>query len=594
MPARNLNWYNLQSTRQYPLDDSATGETDEHITFPNDMLVDAHIRFPDTLGKYAYVQGVTSTAGLVTVLIGASATLNTEGQTIAAVSIPRPVYANVNYDIVGLVPGVAGWLTFGPGIEAMFAGRFSAPTQTFFNPRNARPYRPLPIPTIGKLGLSTALTDIVNILGEAPVSTTVKKVSVGGREADAIIFKLSAAAASGTYNPFADFLSPCAQRPESGTCPKTPIETINGVPPDCYGNINIEFSSNIIGQLFANCGGIDLLTPTTLKQACAPTKNRRTSTKDLCCPDTVTTLEELYAIPVGEGNAVIGKIYGVTATTPTTYYQVANIVDGAAVWEPVPASAVDAFCGWPDPTDALTPDVVVTLPSIQDYPCLTLPACIDFCSCGEQPPLFETRSGRFDVRRTAAPFGCVPCGTSEPPPQSLDALGNTVEKNTYTAIDDTDISVATLKNCATDWAYNKTIATQFKVVAGGLSRNAGIVINYRHDTTGLVQQVKYLAAIVDINAGQLQFRRYVNASSFIETQARFLATINTWYELIVTPLFTGSGVTLKIRAQAVANPNNAAELIVPVSADKYGPPLGAYGIFSRRAQTHFNRFTISE
>jgi len=230
---------------------------------------------------------------------------------------------------------------------------------------------------------------------------------------------------------------------------------------------------------------------------------------------------------------------------------------------------------------------------VQDYPCLVLPACVDFCSCSEQPPLFETRSGRFTVLRTTAPFGCAPCGDDNPPAQSVDDLSVVAGKNTYTAIDDTGISIATLKNCATDWAYNKTITTQFKIVTAGLSRNAGIAINYRHDTSGLTQQVKYLAAVVDINAGQLQLRRYVNSSAVIETQTKFTAITNTWYELAVTPLFTGSSLTLKMRVHEVADPDNAAELLVPISLDKYGPPNGVYGIFARRSRTHFNRFTIS-
>ena len=36
----NNNWFNLNSTRRYPIDDSATGESDTGLDFPNDIIVD--------------------------------------------------------------------------------------------------------------------------------------------------------------------------------------------------------------------------------------------------------------------------------------------------------------------------------------------------------------------------------------------------------------------------------------------------------------------------------------------------------------------------------------------------------------------------
>jgi len=55
MPIRNANWYNLHSTRRYPLDDNATGTDDAGIRLADDILVDCHLRFPKIAGQYAYI-----------------------------------------------------------------------------------------------------------------------------------------------------------------------------------------------------------------------------------------------------------------------------------------------------------------------------------------------------------------------------------------------------------------------------------------------------------------------------------------------------------------------------------------------------------
>jgi len=55
MAIRNQNWYNLQSTRRYPLDDISTGVDDAGAFIREDIIVDCHIRFPNTLGEYLYI-----------------------------------------------------------------------------------------------------------------------------------------------------------------------------------------------------------------------------------------------------------------------------------------------------------------------------------------------------------------------------------------------------------------------------------------------------------------------------------------------------------------------------------------------------------
>lgn len=594
MSVRNLNWYNLQTTRRYPLDDSGAGETDEHNNLPNDILVDAHIRFPATLGQYAYVQAVTISPNLVTVLIGASQNLDDEGQTIAAVSLPRPITQNANYDIQAFVPGAAGWLTFGPGAnEILFSGRFASPRKTLLTRRCARAYRPLPIPTIKKVGLNTALTDQVTLLGAAPVEAVYERVIVNGKMVNAITFRLNQNDATFNYNPLSKFLSTCGQRPESNTCPKIPIETINGVSPDCDGNIILRFT-NLVGQNFTGCGGIDVLTPLTLSQVCAGGQlKKRSFYNDLCCPTEVANLAERDAIPIE--SLSVGTIVKVSQPT-VVYWKVASIVDGAATWQET--TEVDAICGWPDPTEMIT-TTTPTLLAMQDYPCVPLPVCVDFCSCDPSPPLFETRRGLFSPINTQAPFGCAPCGENVldglEPDATAEAVTRLTSRNTYASVDGSGPNVATFKNCATDWAYNKRIAAQFKIGPDGLERNGGIVINYYHDTTTVPAQVKYLVALLDVSRNELRLLRYVNDAFVEEARAAFPVKTKRWYELIVTPIYNGTGVTLNIVVNTLTGAQDqSVELTTALTLDKYGTPTGAFGLYSHRSITYFNRFIINE
>lgn len=295
MAIRNQNWYNLQATRRYPLDDKSTGDDDGGAPIRDDIIVDCHIRFPRTLGAYAYVQGITVSPTLVTLVIGAVETLDsTTTTTIAAVNLPKPVDDGVNYAIQPLQAGVSGWITFGRGVDTPFSGRYSTPRQSFIGLRNARPYTPLPVPTLGKLGLNEALAGIVNIVADTPMTATYyenytlpkydpETDTTNTQPVKAIIF--SCVSPTADFNPYSYFLGPCGQRPESGTCPKTPIETINGVAPDCEtGNINVVVSGGLTARPFLECGGLDITTPLGLADACATVPPGDKRRRDICCP----------------------------------------------------------------------------------------------------------------------------------------------------------------------------------------------------------------------------------------------------------------------------------------------------------------------
>ena len=297
MPIRNQNWYDLQATRRYPLDDRSTGMDDDGNIIRDSVIVDCNLRFPESAGAAAYVQAINVSGTIVTVLIGV-ATFNEEYQsfdttTIAAVSLAKPIVTNKNYPVTPIIPGVAGWIVFGAGIAENFYGRYSTPTQSLLLTRCAKKYSALPVQSIGKSGLDSALTDIVNIEVEAPIVVQKTQVPVTinneTRTVTALEFSLATAIASIETRPAEYFLGPCAQRPESGTCPKTPIESINNVTPDCYGNINISVDGIAEIYMFQDCGGLGIDLPRGLADACAKTRYASPlPPDDVCAQDTPT------------------------------------------------------------------------------------------------------------------------------------------------------------------------------------------------------------------------------------------------------------------------------------------------------------------
>lgn len=536
MSIRNQNWYNLQSTRRYPLADASTGVDDSGAFIRDDILVDCHIRFPAALGQYLYVQGLTISANLVTVVFGATdSLLNPAGVTVAAVSLVKPADSNVNYAVTPLAAGVSGWVVFGPGIEVDFVGRYSHPRQSYILPRCARPYRSLPVSSCGKLGASTSLQGLVTISAADPIKWTYLEdagdvVDGFSRQpvasaTNAIVFSIDQSTAAGTYNPLQYFAGPCAQRPESGTCPKTPIETINGISPDCNGNIDIEFVG-FDARPFADCGGLDILSDLSLTQTCNASRiDPRQEFTDACCD------------PQNNPNP-------------------------------------DQYC-WPDPTTAL--DVVVEDIVPLDFAEVSLPVCVDMNSC-YAPDAFIGQTGAFLSEQTLAPPLCGDTGEF--------TLTN---HYTYVAASNSN-NVTLFKNTATDWALNRRFSAELNISGQGAQRNGGLVFNYRQEVVDARIVTTYVAVIVDVSAGAVRVLRYDNGTFIEEHSVSFAAKTNTWYSLAVTPVGGTGSVTLTFTVTALADETVTATGTVTLT--QYGATTGLPGLFSRQGFTYFNKFRI--
>lgn len=603
MSIRNQNWYNLQSTRRYPLDENSTGLDDSNSFIRDDILVDCHIRFPGTYGKHVYVQGLTVSPGIVTVVFGVSAeTGPVSGEPLAFLSVVKPVTANVNYPIVGLKAGVSGWVAFGQGIENNFTGRYTSVQQSLVSPRCARAYKPLPVPTIGKLGLQGALQGVVKLLGELPVRVryaadagAVVKIIDDAKapykdSVQAIVVELDQTQITTDYNPLQLFLGPCAQRPESGTCPKPPIESINGVVPDCRGNINIVFENFEAVRPFADCGGVDIISKNDLPAICDALNPRKTHTtyQDDCCVAgfTVPTEADLATFPVPQRTAgVIVK----TADTGERWKLEADLITWTAT------NSVE-YCAWPDPTDKV-PDIVIdeTVPG-PAYANVAIPACVDFSTCGGDA-LFTTQGGSFRLGALLSPPGCPTCVSNELDPETINSGRNELTlKNVYAAQNAGAVNIATFNNSATDWALNKTISAEIRVGAGGIERSGGVILNYQRALNDAqLLQTTFVAVVLDASRGQLRVLRYTDNSITVESTATMPVSTESWYRVSVTPINNGSTIALNVYAEKIAATNRVtANMVVQIAAAAYGPLVGAAGIIASRSYAWFNKFTIIE
>ena len=533
MPVRNQNWYDLQEGRRYPLDDLSTGIDDAGEPIADNIIVDCHIRFPNTVGTHAFVSALHVSENIVTAIISATdnVTAPTIFNPIAAVSLAKPIQTGVNQPVTPLVPGVAGWVAFGSGIGEKFSGRYSAPIQSLVSHRCARPYRPLPIPTLGKIALSTALSGIVKVLGRQPVAATYETATVEGKEVTAIVFRL--VGNLGDENVLDNYGGPCKKRPESGTCDKPGLQNINGVTPDCDGDIQISANGFAIFPFKTEQGscdaGFDLITNRGLAEACNENSEPYKPYRNLCVPASLNS---------------------------------------------------DSLPYWENPADKIPvpPDIVSSI-SLGDQDvtgsCFPSNTCFDFAY--GVSTAFLTKNGLFVFDQLNPPSLCSGAPLSDE------------NKYSYASADISGINVTILRNCTANINVGQTVSAQLKL-APGSRRNGGVILNYVPPDPVNKTPTTFVAAVLDIDAGGLQIVRY-NGANFV-VEATTVLEINTqdWYDLNVTTQKQGTSVVISATATNMTTNTNTATLTT--STSKFGIPTGAVGLFSNRAYTYFGKFVI--
>jgi len=542
MPVRNQNWYDLQAGRRYPLDDLSTGIDDTGAPIRDDIIVDCHIKFPAVYGNYAFVSGITVTPNIVTVIIAANSSLYASGGTIiAAISIPKPLTTNTNYPIQGLVPGVAGWLALGAGVAVDFSAKYSKPIQGLLAPRNARPFRELPVKSLSKYGLSQQLRDIVTIAAQAPVVATYTTVTIDDKISKAVILALDGAVVGIDYEPLQHFLGPCGARPESGTCPRGQILTINGAIPDCSGNINIQFTDGLDGYLFEDCGGIAIDVDLGLADVCDKPAPKRGG-EDGCIPESSASSTDV-------GSSDSSDSSGAPESSSSS----------SAVSESSSSGAYSSSA-----------------------PCLSLPLCL---TLDDIPVDMTTRAGYFRVDTILAPDECV---ADIPDVVSLD-------RSTVIAGSVTGVNILTLDICEADSLIGHKTSAVLQL-SGGTKRNGGVILNYL-TTAQTGGNHKYLMALLDIDHSSLRLMRFngsgrdtISTASFIDYG--FVFDPLAWYVISVLPTTLGPDILVQYSIRPITSMIPSISASVLVTAAQFGNTIGTVGLYTSASPAIFSHLFI--
>jgi len=283
MPVRNQNWYDLNESRPFPVDDTATGLSDAGLRLPSGLIADLILKVPKTLGERAWLGAVTNTPHLVAITIMSCDDYFAVSSftPMATLYVRKPIVPRRPYTLEAQYPGVGGWITFGDEIlDNMWWGKFSSPSQSLLHPSTVRAYQELPIPSVSSRGNATPLTGIVRLEGGNDIEIVKECREIPGYAPDVlhqceptngklrevIVFRLrserpdTAGLGARGYNVFEKYAGLCGNRPESENCgDPAPIESIAGVLPDCCGNITLNFSGCAIVSEIAEAVEFDYM-----------------------------------------------------------------------------------------------------------------------------------------------------------------------------------------------------------------------------------------------------------------------------------------------------------------------------------------------
>lgn len=550
MSIRNEHWYSLNAGTDYPVDDTATCRTNDGRRLPPGFLVDLVLRWPQTLGAYAFVGAVSITARAVSLTLEAAADLDgARPAPLAVLALPQPADEGRQYALVPQAAGVGGWVVFGAALREPYVwhGRFASPRQSLLTAKAARPYRPLPVRSVRGLQADQQLTGIIQLRASSPLTITAESRDIAGVERDAIVFRLLAQDSAGDFtvsalerqlvgspspeNLFRDFAGPCKGRPESNTCGNpAPIEFINSVGPTCAGLITLDFRGcAVVAQLTPTCG-IVLDCGTGLSQVCTPP----------FIPDATGRLPDaLDPLPLPPAT---------TTTTTTTTPPPESVGDAGSL----PYTACFA--------DATAPDFVV-------------------------------QEGTFTFVADDSPQETDVCG--------LDVLpGDSFTSPNYAYVAES----ASTPNLALWQGFellnlNRRTQTDLKLMPGpsGARHNGGLILNWRPHAT-LPERVVYYYLTIDQDDQELRIR-WFNGTSLLTAASVAVPglVLEHWYRLRgdAVPGPSGGQTVLTAHLQGITNPALSATL-GPLTVTNYVPSTGFNGLGSQRSVCRFSYFDYRE
>ena len=540
MAIRNQAWYNLNSTRDYPLADVASAIPDAGGRLPQAIITDLRIRWPDLLGTYAFFGSVSASKGAVTATVLAATDIANTGATytpIASVSVPlASLDIGRQYALEAMYPGTFGYISFGEGALVPWHGAFSSPEQSLLASRAARAHSALPVSSLGRLHDAVALTGVVNIAAAKPLEIVKGEREIGGIERDVIIIRLrdeshpaTTTGAVGT-SPFEEYVGNCGKRPESNNCgDPVPLESINAVPPDCEGIICINFKGcATVGKNTDDCGivvdcGIGLT--------------------ETCEPPQIPTMEGL--LPSEHG---------------------VDLPPEPPAPEPDP------------PVEESVSDSIVTS--------IALPYCDGFADLVAD--YFSVESGSWTFAGDDSPEDlCIDDSPADP--ADLD----------YSYSTEAGVSHGT-RNISL-WTpdaqtFYRKYQTDIKLLAGdtGMKRNGGIVINYKATDDGTSNFF-----LLELDHDDAEFRLvYFNGLAYVPLAFQLLPglSLNSWYnlEVRVYPNASSTGITFHCILTGITDSSVSVSMSYTASWAIYREDSELSGFHTDRAYSRFSYWRVSE
>lgn len=558
MPIRNNNWYDTNCQRSYPLDESATGFDDAGRPVPEDVLADLRLRFPASMGAAAWLSGLTVGDGLVTAVFQACDGAGTPGSfaPLAAVTVPQPVVAGVQYPLRALADGVGGWVAFGHGLSRAYTGRLSLPSQGRLMARCASAYATPPVSGLGREGAASPLRGLVTLRAGTNVSIAreTRLVPAGGgtRAVRAVVFRLLDPPGRDVYRIYA---GPCGGRPESGTCAGVPLESIDAATPGCDGTLEIEFRG-VRATPFAAGGGVLLELPLGLAASCAPVVQTLGEPTDRCDADPPIgavhdPLDPPGPLPDGSAPAGTPLLPGDPLYHLLYDGKARGVAAGGLVW------GEDTGC-----SDSLQDDMMSDPPAGHAW---------------------VVAAGRWTVSHASHVA-------------AIDGYPGGADRQVRRASSGRSVLLARSDNmCATPSALGKTARALFRPGIGRAIANGGVIFGHRDAAGG----PRYFMASVDVTANRVSILRYGGAG-FVELAGRTLPAsralvAGSWYEVAVQIDATPDHQPGRVRIAAYfAAPQ--LPLVTPIALvvedDHYGDGTGSFGVGAVDAVCEFAFFQL--
>lgn len=236
---------NENAFASYPLDSKATYEpySLEDASRINSILLDLKITVPKHIANSVFIASIKITNSLVSmVLMGTKQALYYEEQLP-----PTPEYTSAEYTalnsvilatvvvevntaatqipiaITGELPGVGGWVIFGPGVENESNWSFSGPASSTISSLAVTRYDYSGVFSVAKKDFVETLDGAINIIGQNGVEVVKAANNTLSIQFSGTPFDVK--------NNLSIYAGACGNRPESNTCTFTPIQTINNLKP---------------------------------------------------------------------------------------------------------------------------------------------------------------------------------------------------------------------------------------------------------------------------------------------------------------------------------------------------------------------------